>query len=226
MTGALDFTRSAIRERVTLWLGITFGFAAFYYLLLMASLIVRFGNFPNYVVPYDWFGNVARIIRSTPAVSDMVPIILDEWLLEIGYMNHSFGNGISEWALYFVPHKVAIILALGALIATNAVLLLRRRACSAATTVHAGAATGLGTVLVGLSSATMSWVVCCSTPSWVVGLSMLGLGVSTSLWLEPLGGWVMGLGFVTLALTATGLARRLSLSQELTSAVEPVAKPA
>jgi hypothetical protein len=51
---------------------------------------------------------------------------------------------------------------------------------------------------VALTSITMSWVVCCATPTWVVGLAIMGLGVSTSLWLEPLGTWLSYAGFAAL----------------------------
>ena len=50
--------------------------------------------------------------------------------------------------------------------------------------------------------------VCCATPSWVVGLAMLGLGVSTSLALETMGPILSGLGFGTLTLTIVFLAWR------------------
>ena len=62
----------------------------------------------------------------------------------------------------------------------------------------AGGAAGIGSALVALSNLTMSWVVCCSTPSWVVGLAMMGLGVSTSLALEPYGFWLNAGGFLLL----------------------------
>jgi hypothetical protein len=42
----------------------------------------------------------------------------------------------------------------------------------------------------------MSWVVCCATPTWVVGLAIMGLGVSTSLSIEPVGFWLNALGFI------------------------------
>ena len=38
-----------------------------------------------------------------------------------------------------------------------------------------------------LGNVTLSWVVCCSAPSWVVGLAMLGMSSSLALALEPLG---------------------------------------
>lgn len=227
MSSASAVTKEAVSKRLPLWLAVTIGSGVGYYLFLMGSLIFRFGNLPNYIVPYDWFGNVAEIIRATPSVSDMIPIILDEWALEIGFMNRSFGNGISEWSLFLVPHKVMIVFLLGALVATNIVLLLeQRRTCSKGTTLHASATTGFGAALVALSSATMSWVVCCSTPTWVVGLAMMGLGVSTSLWLEPLGSWVMALGFTSLCLTSIGLARRLANANRPVASIKSIPRPA
>ena len=65
-------------------------------------------------------------------------------------------------------------------------------------------ALGGGTLLVAMTNVTLSWVVCCATPSWVVGLAMLGLGVSTSLALESLGLGLSIAGFVLL-LSATFL---------------------
>ena len=38
--------------------------------------------------------------------------------------------------------------------------------------------------------ATVTWVVCCAGPTWVVVLAMLGLGSSLALTLQPLG-WLM-----------------------------------
>ncbi|MEM8743173.1 MAG: hypothetical protein AAGF14_00910 [Pseudomonadota bacterium] len=198
MTTVFGTIRQAVSERFRLWLGITVGFVIVYYVGMMIGLIVRFGSFPNYVEFYDWFGNVDRIIRSTPAVQDMLPIILEEWLVEIGYMNTDFGMGISEWSLTIIPPKIILSLVLGALMATALVLLMRRRACSATTLNSAGGAAGIGSALVALSNLTMSWVVCCATPSWVVGLAMMGLGVSTSLALEPYGFWLNAGGFLLL----------------------------
>jgi hypothetical protein len=64
----------------------------------------------------------------------------------------------------------------------------------------AGAAGGLGAFLVGVASITLSWVVCCATPNWVVGLAILGVSVSTSLWMEQFGPWLEYLGIVLLLL--------------------------
>ncbi|MCA0869447.1 hypothetical protein LCL97_01295 [Seohaeicola saemankumensis] len=169
-------------------------FALLFQLFMMIALIVRFQQLPNYVTTYDWFGNVAWIIRSTPSWSDMWPIIAEEWLIEIGHMNYDYGNGISVWSLNVIPSRLVVLSVLGAMIAL-CLSLLRRDSCSTRTATTLRATTGLGAVLVAMTNATMSWVVCCATPSWVVGLAMLGLGVSTSLALETMGPLLTGLGF-------------------------------
>lgn len=206
-TLALKNVEGSIRSDFKKWLLWTLAIAVSYHLILLGSLMFRFGAVPNYVTFYNWPANVWHIIQSTPSVSDMLPIIRDEWLVEIGYMNYDFGHGISEWSLSLQPPKMAIVLLFSALITTNFFLLAgMRKSCPAGTVQSAGAATGLGTLLVGMTSATMSWVVCCATPSWVVGLAMLGVGVSTSLWLEPLGVWLTIAGFSLLGLTTFVLA--------------------
>lgn len=199
-----------IKERYRFCLGFSVVFVTVYYLILLASLVVRFGHLPNYVTPYNWPKNIMVIIQSTPSISDMISIMLEEWLLEIGYMNYSFGNGISEWSLNLMPAKMLLVFAVGFIIALNIALLQKQsRSCSRGTYRSALATTGLGGLLIGLTNATMTWVVCCATPSWVVGLAMLGLGVSTSLWLEPLGLWLAIAGFIFLLITTLYLSRKL-----------------
>ena len=51
-------------------------------------------------------------------VADMILIILDEWFIEIGSMNYSFGHGIAEWSFVLLPSKLVIVLALAILFAT------------------------------------------------------------------------------------------------------------
>lgn len=199
--------RTAIGERLSLWLAVTFGFVILYYAGMMAALVIRFGKLPNYVTFYDWIGNVSWIIQSTPSVGDMLPIILDEWLVEIGFMNTDYGMGISEWSMTVIPPKVLLSLLAGALMATGVVLLLRKRTCAASTLRSSGVTVGAGTLLVILSNVTMSWVVCCATPSWIVGLAMLGVGVATANALEPFGFWINAGGFLMLAASVLVLAR-------------------
>ena len=204
---------TVIRDNALLWWTITLGGVSLYYSLLLISAMVRFGQLPNYINIYDWWGNVIRILQSTPSMHDSLSIIKDEWLLEVGYMNYDFGMGISEWSLFLVPIKVLGVAALGALVATNFLLLRRRKQCqpfsSSLAAGASGTATGLGAGLVSLTSISLSWVVCCSTPNWVVGLAMLGLGVSTSLWLEPLGTWINALGFILLLSACFWVAGRI-----------------
>jgi len=198
--------RTVIASSPGIWWLITLLLPVIYYTMLMASLVIRFGNLPNYITFYDWGRNVMRILESTPSLNDSISIIKDEWLLEIGYMNYDFGTGISEWSLFIVPVKVIIVTVLGALVATNFLLLRSPRVCPKDISIQAstlqtrasGTATGLGAALVATASVSLSWVVCCSTPTWVVGLSMLGLGASTALWLEPLGSWLNAAGFLIL----------------------------
>ena len=194
--------RSAVSDRRRLWIAITLGFPALYYLLMMVALLIRFEAWPNYTATHDWLGSVMEIFRATPSLSDVAPIIAEEWLFEIGRMNYDYGKGISEWSLNIIPAKLLVVLLLAAGIATVTTLVLQSRTqCSATHLRSAGAATaagGLGALLVSMTSVTLSWVVCCATPSWVVGLAILGLGVSTSLWLEQFGSWIEYIGFAFL----------------------------
>ena len=182
-------------------------FALFFQVLMLLALIIRFQALPNYSEYYNWIGNVVWIIQSTPSWRDMMPIINEEWLIEIGKMNYEYGTGISEWSLNVVPTRLAVLFVLGTLIAL-CLSLLRRNRCELATTSTLHASTGLGAILVAMTNATMSWVVCCAAPSWVVGLAMLGLSVSTSLALETLGPTLNFTGFGLLAFSILYLARR------------------
>lgn len=195
----LSTIKGAIAPRKLLWLMITLGFVVTYYLGLVLSVVIRFGDLPNYATVHDYLHNVAVIVRSTPSVRDMLPIIFDEWLLEIGYMNRTYGRGVSEWSVQIIPAKLVLVLAMGALVATN-ILLLKQlpRACACAVPYSGLAATGLGAVLVGFTSVTLTWVVCCAAPSWAVGLAMLGVGVSTAFGVQPYGPGITMAGFLVL----------------------------
>jgi hypothetical protein len=198
--------------------------ALIYQLFLLAALVVRFGNLPNYWVFYDWPANVLRIVRSTPAVSDMGPIIANEWLIEIGFMNYDYGLGISEWALSVVPAKLVVLCIMGMLtgLCFN---LSRNGTCRSSVARSSEGATALGAGLVLLTNATMSWVVCCATPSWVVGLAMLGVGVSTSLALEGMGLWLSGAGFALLLAMPLALAWIQTHSRQTATRLSPLKSP-
>ena len=97
-------------------------------------LVIEYGHLPNYITRYDWVANVLRIIHGTRSITDMVPIILNEWLLEIGYMNYDYGHGVAEWSLSIIPHKLAIMSLAGALIGLNITLLVERQVGAIAVT--------------------------------------------------------------------------------------------
>lgn len=199
MITRLMIMADTIRQRPGWWWGITVGVTLGYYLVLMGGLITRFQHLPNYVKGYDWVSNVVNIMMSTPSIRDALTIIVDEWVLEIGFMNYDFGLGISEWSLVLAPAKIAGVMALGALLATHYLLLrAKNRVGSCSMTRASSAASGVGATCVALASMTLSWVVCCATPTWVVGLAIMGFGASTSLWLEPVGAWLSYAGFAAL----------------------------
>lgn len=179
------------------WLGISAGFPLLYYIVLISAPMIKFQQWPNYVTTYSWLENTNRVIASTPSWSDRLMIIKDEWLFEIGYMNYDFGIGISQWSLFVAPVKLLTVVVFGALLSLL-ILVIRsigEGSCSRRDLWKTKATGGAGAGLITLTSISLSWVVCCATPSWVVGLAMMGLGVSTSLWLEPIGWWLHMAGF-------------------------------
>jgi hypothetical protein len=199
-----------LRVSLCLWLALAAGFFLGFELLQLALLILRFQTFPNYLTAYDWPGNIARIVRMTPSVADMVSIALDEWLIEIGSMDFAYGHGIAEWSFVLVPAKAAVALVVALLLAANVVLLRAlRKACPLPVRLGASIIAAGGALIAGAATMTMTWVVCCAAPSWVVGLAVLGVGVATAFALQPIGGWLSLAGIVLLAATATALARRL-----------------
>ncbi len=211
MTGALACLRREVLARSWLWLSVVAAFFVGFHGLQLAALMVRFEAWPNYVTVHDWPANVARIVRSTPAISDMIPIILDEWLVEVGSMNYSFGRGIAEWSFVLIPGKAAVVLGIGVLVATNLVLLLAAwKTCGVSARLGSSAATGAGALVAGAASTTITWVVCCAAPTWVVGLSVMGVGVTTALALQPFGGWLSLLGLSALVASAILILRQLS----------------
>lgn len=169
-----------------------FLFALSFQVFMLLSLMIRFQAFPNYVTLYNWFENVSWIIESTPSWWDVIAISWEEWVLEVGYMNYDYGMGLSEWSLNVIPSRVVVLLVLGVMIRLCFVLM-KNDTCDARNVLRA--TTGFGATLVAMTNATMSWVVCCATPTWVVGLAMMGLGVSTSLALETMGPYLSGVGF-------------------------------
>ncbi|WP_159591390.1 hypothetical protein [Chelativorans xinjiangense] len=191
----------AISGRFALWAGIAIGVVLLQHVVQLTALTVTFGNFPNYWTGYNWPKNLWTIFSSTPSLSDSLSIAADEWLLEAGYMNRDFGRGIAEWAFSVMPSKILVVLALGFLVATVFVLLLdQRRGSGSGLRRSIVSLAAAGALLVAFTSASMHWVGACAEPSWVVGLTMVGLNVPLALWLEPAGPWLSAAGFLLLVL--------------------------
>lgn len=211
-TGALRTTVTGVKRWRGLIIGFALGFPVFFYTLLLAIPVIRYGHFPNYVTPYDWFHNVARIIRSTSSIQDMIPIILNEWILEIGYMDMDWGHGIAEWSLSLVPHKILLVSLTGALVGLNIGLMIDRLEMAGATAQQclraggSGVLTSVGALFTGLTNATLFSIACCSTPSWVGSLSILGVETSSAFALEPYGTAGSALGIAMLLVSALWLA--------------------
>lgn len=183
-----------------------------FYLLLLSTLVIQYGHLPNYITSYDWIANVLRIIHNTRSVADMVPIILDEWLLEIGYMDYQYGPGIADWSLSIIPHKLAIMSLAGALIGLNVALLFERQTARTLSqqcvqACRAGFLTSFGAVSTGLTSATVFSVACCAVPSWAGSLTILGIDTSFAFAIEPFGAIGSLLGITALIGSALWIAR-------------------
>jgi hypothetical protein len=211
MIGALTRLRREVLAALRLWLAVAAAIFVGFHVLQLALLMVRFEAFPNYVTVHDWPGSVARIVRMTPSVADMIPIMLNEWLIEIGSMNYAFGRGIAEWSFVLMPAKAAIVLLIALLIATNLVLLrAATKSCPLWAQLGASAAVTAGALTAGATATTITWVVCCAAPTWVVGFAVMGMSVATALALQPIGGLLSLLGLLVLAGMAIVLARGLS----------------
>ena len=177
-----------------------------YYAGLLAVLAIRFGQITNYATLYPWPANLRRIIAATPSWRDILLIAEDERLLDIGYIDPSFGHGVVIWSLSIVPTKVLVIALIGALLGAN--IALRRRAPrSLPRRCATGLGSGAGAALGAIASASVTWVVCCGMPSWAVTLRMLGVDVATALSLQPFGGWLAVSGITMLLLSTAVLGR-------------------
>lgn len=210
--GAVRFVMSGLLRWRRLMLAFALVFPVVFYLLLLAVLVIEYGHLPNYVTPYDWISNVLRIIAGTRSVADMVSIILDEWLIEIGRMNFDYGHGIADWSLSIIPHKLAIVSLVGALIGLNVGLLLDRQSTGTllqqcVQACRTGFLTSAGALCASLTSVTVFSVVHCATPSWVGSLAILGLDSSAAFAMEPFGPIATVLGLVALAVSAVWIVR-------------------
>jgi len=164
---------------------LTTGILLTYHLLLALVVLVRFQAWPNYFRVYPLLENLGLVLTGTPSWLDAFGIAIQEPWLEFGYANPDY-YGIAEWSYMILPSRLLLVALASLLLAIS---WSRLKSCPA--TSLAGAS------LVGIGSASLTWVVCCGYPSWIVLLSILGLDTAIALQLEP---W--GLGIV---LTGVGL---------------------
>lgn len=167
---------------------ISIGFTVIYYSGLLMLTMIRFAEIPNYVEFYDIFKIYGLILEGTPSLLDAIPIIVNEAWFETGYKNPSY-YGVATWSYMLIPPKMLLVLLMGSLLGIFIVLrkYQQHTSCNLKSDKHLIAAVGLSSTFISLTSATLTWVVCCATPSWVVALAMLGMSASLALWLEPLG---------------------------------------
>lgn len=193
----IQYLLSIIKHHWLVWVLSVLALSIVYYMAMLLALIIKFQALPNYINVFEWRENVLWILESTPSLRDALLIISEEWWIEIGFMNFDFGNGISEWSLFVSPWKVLGVMVFFSLLVTYGLVLRdRRQVCTRGLNYASKISTGLGGLFFGITSLTMYWVVCCATPTWVVGLAIMGLGVSTSLMIEPLGFWLNALAYI------------------------------
>lgn len=201
MARHLELAGKSIRARKRVYLLVSMGFFVIYYLALLLATMLRFGEIPNYVVFHDIIEIYGLIMQGTPSLRDAIPILLDEAWFETGYKNPLY-YGVATWSYMLIPPKMLLVLLMGNMLGLLTVVSLYKQdiSCNTAADKKLFAAAGLGTTFVALTSATLTWVVCCATPSWVVALAMLGMSASLALWLEPLGNVLTVSGVALVAL--------------------------
>jgi len=188
MKASMKLAFSICKTRWLLLLTTSVGFVVLYYVMLLLLTMIRFGEIPNYYVFHNVFEVYQLVYQGTPSVMDMIPIIVDEAWFEAGYKNPDY-YGVATWSYMLIPPKMILLLLMGMLLGIFTVLVIhgRKMQCQLKSDKSLFVAAGVSSTFIGLTSATLTWVVCCSTPSWVVALAMLGMSGSLALWLEPLG---------------------------------------
>lgn len=200
---------NAVRAHRALWLALALGFVAAYHALLLAAMIVRFGHAPNFIKIYDVVEGYRLTFTGTPSLRDAVGIALTEPWLDVGYLSPQWN--IAEWSIMILPPQFALVTLVGCLVATFGVVqyAVRTTRCGHALAAPVLAAT-LGTGLAGVANATLFWVVCCASPTWIVGLAMLGVSVSVAFMLEPIGPLLTAAGLALLVWSTVAPLRSLA----------------
>ena len=170
-----------MNRRAVRTLALAAGFLVGYHLLLALVVLLRFEAWPNYFHVHALAENFVLILRGTPSWIDAIGIAIQEPWLEFGYANPDY-YGIAEWSYMILPSRLLMVVLASVLLA---VAWQDTRQGSAPYPARSLNLTGA--MLLGLGCASLTWVVCCAYPSWIVLLAILGLDTALALRLEPLG---------------------------------------
>lgn len=163
-----------------------------YHLALLAVAMVRFRQIPDYVRLHPWHDNVWSVFTGFPTLESAVPVALREPWIEIGRSVPDLP--MAEWSVQVLPPNLLVVSLVASLLALHWKLA-RRGSHPAAAAFSAGG--GVGTALAATS---LTWIACCSSPSWVVLLAMLGLWIPTALSLDHLGPVIGAAGLLLIGL--------------------------
>ncbi len=161
-----------------------------YHAALLAGAAARFGQWPDYVRLHPWGENVWSVLTGFPSLALAWPVALREPWIEVGRAVPDLP--MAEWSVQVLPANLVVVTVVALLLAIH--WRLARESCHPAGAILAAT----GSVGSALASASLTWVACCATPSWVVILAMLGLWIPTALELEPYGSALVGIGLVLL----------------------------
>jgi hypothetical protein len=213
-----------LRERFGRWIALSFALGCGYYAALLGAMMLRFLVIPNYGHLYDAPEAYHTIWVSTPSTRDALEIMADEPLFELGYAMPEFG--IAEWSLTVTLPNLLRVAGISALLACFALLVAASRRAGCRTSRRSAAAASGGAGLLALCSASLTWVVCCATPSWIVALSILGVSLAVADAVEPFEHALLALGLAAtvagIALQARQLARDASPASRLAPASAPL----
>jgi hypothetical protein len=134
--------------------------------------------------------------------------------------------GIAEWSLTVTLPNLVRVVVVSALLACFALLVAASRRAGCRTSRRSAAAASGGAGLLALCSASLTWVVCCATPSWIVALSILGVSLSVADAVEPFEHTLLALGLAftvaAIALQARQLASRSSEAEVARARLQPL----
>jgi len=214
----LTLVSKASKQHWHVLLLVSVGFLVLYYSCLLLLTMIRFGEIPNYVEFYDLFHIYGLIFSGTPSLVDVIPILLEEAWFEAGYKNPAY-YGVATWSFMLIPAKMFLVFFMGLLLGLFIVLVMygKNKSCPFKTDKRLYAVAGMSSVFISLTSATLTWVVCCATPSWVVALAMLGMSASLALWLEPLGNLLTISGLVMMLWIIYSQLKSLSKANAVTA---------